>query len=48
MMINSADIQIDELLPMMLIEAERPALEILKVVFEGKGKVAGVLAELLR
>ena len=31
-----------------LIEAERPALEILKVVVEGKRKVSGVSAELLR
>ena len=30
-----------------LIEAERPALEILKVVVEGKRKVSGVAAELL-
>ena len=31
-----------------LIEAERPALEILKVVVEGKRKIAGVSAELLK
>ncbi|MEM6518924.1 MAG: hypothetical protein AAF722_06270 [Cyanobacteria bacterium P01_C01_bin.70] len=31
-----------------LIEAERPALEILKVVVEGKRKISGVSAELLR
>ena len=31
-----------------LIEAERPALEILRVVVEGKRKVSGVSAELLR
>ena len=31
-----------------LIKAERPALEILKVVVEGKRKVSGVSAELLR
>ena len=30
-----------------LIEAGRPALEILKVVVEGKRKVSGVSAELL-
>ncbi|MEM9136596.1 MAG: hypothetical protein AAGB01_04515 [Cyanobacteria bacterium P01_F01_bin.42] len=31
-----------------LIEAERPALEILRVVVEGKRKISGVSAELLR
>ena len=31
-----------------LIEAERPALEILRVVVEGRRKVSGVAAELLR
>ena len=31
-----------------LVEAERPALEILKVVVDGKRKISGVSAELLR
>ena len=47
-MTNPADIQIDALLPMVLIEAERPALEILRIVVEEKRNVSGVSAELLR
>ena len=46
--ITPADIQIDELPSVALIEAERTALEILKAVVEGKRKVSGVSAELLR
>ncbi|EKU99238.1 hypothetical protein Lepto7375DRAFT_1259 [Leptolyngbya sp. PCC 7375] len=47
-MINLSDIQIDELPSVALIEPERPAMEILKVVVEGKRKASGVSAELLR
>ena len=46
-MINPAD-TLDELPSVALIEAEQPALGILRIVVEGKRKISGVSAKLLR
>ena len=48
MLWDKADIQIEDLLSVVLIEEERPMLEVLKAIVKGKRKISGVSAELLR